>query len=111
MLSNNRVDLVNEALTGMSSYIYSRSEGIVSKEMFEGLVQCASALRRGCDEQQERGYWDEWLSDAKENLNPALFKMIIEEGLMYFSKDNRELTRKEVHHPLVTTEEEFADLD
>lgn len=36
---------------------------------------------------------------------------MMNEGLMYFNKDNRELTRQEVHTPIVTTEEEFADLD
>jgi hypothetical protein len=111
MLNNNKVDLVDQALKDMSNYIYAKSQVLLGEEALGELIQCVSALRRGCDEQQERNFWDDWLDHAKGNLNSKLYDRILHEGLLYLKKDSRELFKKEELHPLITTEEEFADLD
>jgi hypothetical protein len=49
MLSNNKVDLVEKALTSMSSYIFAKSQGLMTDDLLLSMLQCASELRRGCD--------------------------------------------------------------
>ena len=94
MLNNNKKDLVSLALEEMSSYIYNRSSNVFGDEL-TSLIQCVSALRRGCNEQQEQKFWDNWLTEAKDSLSTVLFERILHEGLLYFKKDNKELLRHE----------------
>lgn len=58
MLANNKLDLVGMALRGMVEFIDSKLKEAVTDEAINFLVQCASTMRRGCDEQQEQAFWD-----------------------------------------------------
>jgi hypothetical protein len=58
MLANNKLDLVGRALQGMVEFIDSKLKEAVTDDTISFLVQCASTMRRGCDEQQEQHFWD-----------------------------------------------------
>ena len=66
MLTNNKYDLVDKALSSMNEYILKRSVNLASQPegTLSHLIQCISAIRRGCDDQQESEYWDNWLTKA-----------------------------------------------
>ena len=84
----------------------------MAEEQLKLLVDCARTLWNGCKDQQEKQFWDDWLTKAKGKLSPVLFGKILEAGLLYFKKDNEELKlRKAPELPPVTNEEEFANLD
>lgn len=70
------MDLVSKALKAMNEYICGKSL-ISNEETMTGLIQCISAMRRGCDEQQEASYWDDWLVNAKTALPKKLYERII----------------------------------
>lgn len=75
------------------------------------LVQCASTMRRGCDEQQEHAFWDEWLEGAEEKLPKKLFDKIIEEGLMFLRKDNKRIFQNKQLHIRNADIGDLSDLD
>lgn len=112
MLNNNKVDLVEQALSHMSAFIAAKSQGLLTDELIRELLLCVSELRRGCDEQQEKEYWDRWLDEGQGNLPAKLFERIKSEGLLYLKKDNRLLCGQEKElHQLVFDDAEFGDLD
>lgn len=91
MLTNNKVDLVDLALQQLTSYITNKITTAFSEEALDHLVECASHLRRGCDEQKEDEYWDNWLEGCEANLGTKLFQKIKKEGLGYLQRSNKDL--------------------
>jgi len=76
MLTNNKIDLVDLALEQLTGYIKNKVATAFSEEALDHLVECASNLRRGCDEQKEGEYWDDWLERCETNLGAKLFQKI-----------------------------------
>lgn len=93
MLTNNKLDLVEKALTSMNSFILQKSATLSTQPQgtLNLLIQCISAMRRGCDDQQQSQYWDNWLVNAEKNLPKVIYNKIIDEGLGFLKMDNKAL--------------------
>jgi hypothetical protein len=55
-------------------------------------------MRRGCDEQQEEMFWDDWLEKAEHNLPKKLYTKIVDEGLGFLKKSNDKLYKFKTLH-------------
>jgi len=51
-------------------------------------------MRRGCFEQQENKFWDEWLANAEIKLPKIVLSKMIEEGLGHIKFYRQELEIK-----------------
>jgi hypothetical protein len=67
-------------------------------------------MRKGCVEQKEAEFWDEWFAMVPKTLNENLFHLMKVSGLGFIKRSNEEVFRHDVED-MKPVSQEVDDLD
>lgn len=93
MINNSKIDLVDQALKQFTAFIHSRCQSVLNEENLRLIVDCVSNLRRGCLEQQEAAYFDDWFEKLPSVVEEKVFKKLKSEGIGFLERSNKEIYR------------------